>query len=275
MHVETPSGLSGTVRKLRGAEINLLSDRTAIRSGTVITDILKACWVSTDKLGPYAALDWQEILTCDRFFALVMIRMASYGSEFVFPTRCGESGRGGCGHRFDWAIDLKTDLLYYPLPDESRAKIKAGDNKFETEVMTDNGPIPVFFKLSNGRDEEKSSKLAARSKGKGKGRRNKAITTAIAQRITRLGDHTSTAAIASALDDIDFDEQLTMLEAMDECDGGFETKIDVQCEDEDCGNVYGVNLPFEGETFWTPRRSTRGSVSRTKPKRKARAIVSD
>ncbi|MCG8668478.1 MAG: hypothetical protein MI867_03625, partial [Pseudomonadales bacterium] len=70
----------------------------------------------------------------------------------------------------------------------------------------------------------------------------------------------------------DFDAQLDLLSRMDECDGGFDTAIEIECEM--CDNVYEINLPFEGEEFWTPRKSTRRSASPSrKTKRVARSMT--
>lgn len=278
MRVETPSGLIGTVRKLKGAEVNLLSDRRAVRQGTAVGDVLSACWNSTEDPGPYAGgeIDWNKALACDRFFTLVCIRMATYGSDFVFKTRCGETGRkeAGCGARFEWEIDLKRDLPYYELPEESREKIKAGDNRFETILETDDGEIPILFKLNTGADEIKAAKKARQRRKRQRGRAvDDAVTIAIAGRILKFGDLTRTDAISEALEAVDFDAQLALLDKMDESDGGFDTKIEIECPE--CGNVYEINLPFEGEGFWTPRKRSRKSASPTKKTGRVARTISE
>lgn len=272
MRVVTPSGLIGNVRKLKGAEINFLNDRKRVKAGTAMGDILAACWTSTEEIGPYEAIDWKKIVACDRFFALMCIRIASYGSEFVFKTRCGEGGRGGCGHSFEWEIDLATDLDFYDLPDESRAKLKAGNNRFETHMDTDDGPVEVIFRLLTGADEELAARIAAK---KSKDKRDHAgVTGAIARRIMKLGDLTKHSQIAAALEGIDFSEQLELLAKMDVVDGGFDTKIEIECEE--CENTYEIDLPFAGGEFWTPRKSTKKRVARaTKNEKRVKKTIAE
>lgn len=261
MEITTPSGLRGEVRKLRGSEVNILSDKKKARSGKATDEILQACWTETHDPGPYTFLEeggsvpWNKILVCDRFFTTVAIRIATYGPDFVFKTRCGESSRIGCGTSFEWEMNLKKDLPYYELPEESREAISKGSNLFEASVA---GKV-VHFRLPTGADEKRAIKLARQNQG------SESITNALASRIVEIEDVGKRFQdIDSFLQKTDFDLQLALLNDMDEHDGGFETSVEVQCPE--CDNVYEVNLPFGGAEFWTPRKSSPKSA----PKKKRR-----
>lgn len=264
MEITTPSGLRGEVRKLRGAEVNILSDRRAARSGKASDQLLAACWTKTLDAGPYPFISegedppWDRLLVCDRFFTTVAIRIETYGAEFAFKARCGESGRG-CGHQFTWEIDLRRDLPYYDLPEESRKVIAAGKNEFTAEL---DGRV-VTFHLPTGRDEKLAIKRASKNKDAG-------MTSILAGRIDSIeGIGDRFRDIDKFLGEVDFDLQLDLLADMDAVDGGFDTKIEIECPR--CDNVYEVDLPFGDAEFWTPRKSRERKTSRKKREAKTMA----
>lgn len=253
MEINCPSGLRGRIRKLRGAEANILADQRTAAQGATYDRILAAIWEETLDPGPYADIGvttgeapvpWGKILVADRFVTLVGARSATYGSSYFFPVLCGETGRGGCRHRFEWEIDLVTQLPLYDLPEESRAKIAAGNNSFETEIAGRR----VVFKLQTGDDEKKAGeKLATK--------RSEMMTTALAGRIISI-DGVERGKVEDFLKAMDLDHQLAMMGAFDAVDGGFETEIEIECPK--CLHVMDVTLPFEGQPFWLPRSRKAG-----------------
>ena len=268
MKVITPSGFAGEVRKLKGSEANILSDRKAARKGETYDKILRACWLTTDDPGPYENhgvasgsknVPWGRILVCDRFIALASIRAATYGSSYWFPVQCGESGGRGCGYQFEWEVDLESQVPVYPLPEESIAKIAAGDNKFETEL----DGTAIVFKLLTGADERRSGKVLRKA-------RTELFTTAIASRIVEV-EGKDRRAVKDWLDTLDLDVQLKLLAQFEAVDGGFETEIEVECTE--CDRIQGITIPFEGEAFWLPRSLRRqSSEAKDRPTRKARTM---
>lgn len=248
MEVITPSGLRGRVRKLRGTEANVLADRKLGRKGETFDRILEGCWVETIDPGPYdfepgtAKVPWSKVLVCDRFVTLVSIRIATYGSDFVFQAHCDDNGHG-CGARFEWEIDLVNDLPLYDLPEESRKKIEAKDNRFECEI---DGKRYVF-KLQTGADERRAGKGLA-------DRRDEMMTYAIESRIVEI-EGVEKRKIGDHLKSLDLDLQLQLLDAFEAVDGGFDTQIEIECPK--CDSVIDVQLPFEGAPFWLPRSRSR------------------
>ena len=276
MQITTPSGFSGVVRKLRGGEINILQDRKAARTGKSVDEVLTRCWVETIDPGPYpfdGPPDFGKVLQADRFHALVAIRVETYGPEFHFKVRCGESSpRGACGEQFEWTIDLLEDLQLYDLPEESVAKIKEGNNRFETELIDDDGnPRIVTFKLPVGADEVRLMKKQRKRKREGnRGGYDTSVTDSIADRIISISD-VPTREIGDFLEDLGFDRQMDLLDAMDLHNGGFETKIGVECTE--CGNIFDIDLPFGGEEFWTPRKRSTSNASPKRKERRARTMA--
>ncbi len=257
MKITTPSGFSGEVRKLKGSEANILSDRKAARKGETYDKILRACWLDTEDPGPYSnsgvsaeakSIPWGKILVCDRFVILAGIRSATYGSSYCFPVKCGESGRG-CGYPFEWEVDLETEVLLYPLPEESIQKIAAGNNRFETVL----DGTSIVFKLLTGTDERRAGKDIRKNK-------SEIFTTALASRIVEV-EGKDRRGIKSWLEGLDLDVQLELLGKFEDVDGGFETELEVECPD--CDRIQTITVPFEGEAFWLPRsRKRRSSEAR-------------
>jgi hypothetical protein len=260
MNVKCPSGLQGEVRKLKGAEANILADRKAAQKGEVYDRILSACWVKTTNAGPYSFVEegdkappWGKILVCDRFYALVAIRIATYGADYAFPVQCPATP---CRTKFDWEINLERDLEVYDLPEESVEKVASGSAVFETSV----GGELVRFKLMTGEDERRAGRIITKN-------RDQLMTTALSSRIVEVGDLSRTTEIDKFLKELDLDLQWDLLRAFEEVDGGVEQVIEIECPE--CSLQFEVTLPFEGEGFWIPstRKQAKSRRSTTKTAR--------
>lgn len=224
MEIVCPSGLAGEVRKLKGSEANILSDRKAAKKGETFDKILDSCWTATGDAGPYEAMGvstgagrvpWPKILVCDRFYALTCIRIATYGPAFIFPTQCKAAQ---CGARFEWEIDLAKDLPVLDLPEDSREAIATGSNRFQCEV----GGHAIHFKLQDGAGERKTGKRATKN-------RDQLMTVGLSSRILQVDEITRGREIDQWLKDTDMDLQFEMLRAFEAVDGGIEQAIEIEC----------------------------------------------
>lgn len=265
MYVKCPSGLTGEVRKLKGREANNLASRKLARRGETYDTILKGCWLSTNEPGPYESygvrsgdnsIPWGKILVCDRFYILTAIRIATYGPEYHFKSKCGEMDGSGCENQFWWSVNLEKDFDVYDLPNESIQKIITKDNRFETTV----DGVKYAFKLLTGDDERRSSKKLQES-------RDTLMTTALEARLIEIEGIDHRTKFASYLENLDLDIQLKLIEKFEEVDGGIDTDFEVECPR--CGNIYEAPVPFEGEAFWMPRsqKLRSGKKSRKSKKR--------
>lgn len=247
MNVRCPSGLTVEVRKLKGREGNVLADRRSARRGETFDKLLTNCTLRVTDPGIYnvaegGTLPWGKVLICDRFVALVAIRIATYGTDYIFKAHCDESD-SGCGKRFEWEINLETEMPLFDLPEESRIAVKDGRNRFETTA----GGRKVVFKLQRGEDEHKAAKRLADAGAT-------QMTTALATRIVEV-DGVEPRQIEKWLEDLDITEQLELLDRFDEVDGGFDTEVEIECPG--CDRVFKVNPPFGGADYWLPRRPSR------------------
>jgi hypothetical protein len=130
--VTLPSGMRGTIRSLRGKEINLFANMSNAKANATTLKILTNVWQETHEDGACyefaEGVEWGKVLQCDRFTALLYARVATWGAEYSFRLHCGS-----CRKRYDWSLDL-TELEMKPLPEASVETFKAG-NKFATTVL--------------------------------------------------------------------------------------------------------------------------------------------
>lgn len=248
IEVKCPSGLTGIVRGLKGREIDLFANQQEMRKRRVGTKILQACWIETTQVGPAyagmdpARIDWNKILTADRFYAALRVRMATYrrtddptrAAPYVFPHQCTDTG---CRRKFEWELELE-DLPVKPLPELSIATFVSG-NKFSTIVAGKR----VTYKLTTGADEGVA--LDARDRSP-----EKRATAALRSRVVAV-EGVEFEDTHAWIEDLDAGDAFDLISAMEREDGGVETDIDIECPH--CGNLMTVDLPL-GDAFWTPRR---------------------
>lgn len=295
--IECPSGLVGVIRNMKGVEFNLLSDRKGMRSGQSFDSILKNCWVRTEDAGRaypdhmLAPVRWSQMLSADRFFALIQIRAATWGSKYEFVLPCPE-----CGERVKDSVDV-SDLAVNRIPDQSCAAFREGNNRFELWVPDPAGLAPpsefepallaakrhadgdwpdgmprpdrgwaIAVKLLDGVAEVAGAKEARR-------RPEARVTVALKHRMVDVlheqlsGDR---GAVERWVEALDGEALFDVFDAAEEVDGGIETEWEgFECAS--CGCDDPVELPFDLD-FWMPRkRRKKGSSGRrrrrSRPKR--------
>lgn len=235
--ITLPSGLRGTIRGLKVAEERILSDRRAAKSGEVVDNLLRTCWEKTTDPGPYqftGAPDWGQVLTGDRFVAVLALRTATYGPDFDFQVHCE-----ACGERFGWRVKLP-ELPVKALTEEARARF-VGGNRFTHDL---HGTL-VTFQLLTGDAERRLQRLT-------KGQDNP-ISAVLAFRIVEIQgveEHRKGAW----LKDLPMRDATALLGAFDDQDCGVDTDIDVECRH--CGAPQDIKLPFD-QGFWMPVKKRR------------------
>lgn len=242
--VVCPSGFAGMVRGWKTKEANILGSRKSARSYTTFDKIISACWLETTDPGPYkfqnGVVDWGKVLLCDRFWVLLRQRAATYGDGYEFDTQCQD--RGLCGKKIEWECNL-SELPFKELPEESRAKIAAGDNSFECELM--HGEMAgrkVMFHLQTGHHEVRGAKML-------EGQDTRIVVAALASRIDSI-ESVQKGDLIRTLDDLEMGDLMNLMNQFDEADGGVETTIEIECPH--CGLLQDVELPL-GRAFFLPR----------------------
>jgi hypothetical protein len=236
--ITTPSGLSGRIRGLKVREERILADRKLARSGSQVDELLKACWLETLEVGPYgfpleSPVNWDKVLVGDRFFALLKIRVLTYGPDYAFTLTCE---RPACRSNIDWELSL--DDLPVRLLNDSLREAFLGGNRLETR-LPDAG-CTVWFKLMTGADERR---LSQQRKGN-----DKVLSALVAARVVEV-EGVEERKRRAFLEDLSMRDANHLLEAFDEHDCGVETSLEVECQA--CGAQMQVELPFD-RTFLMP-----------------------
>lgn len=250
--ITCPSGLTGRIRGMKAREERILADRKLARSGGQIEQILAACWEETIDPGPYdfgeQTIDWSKVLQGDRFYALLQIRILSYGAEYAFAVSCENRS---CRARIEWELNLN-DLPARALSDESQASFLAG-NRFETTLPDANRR--VTFRLLTGADEHRMVSLR-------KAASDRPITTMLAFRLDSI-DGVEPRDKARFIEDLAMSDVAFLLGEFDRVDCGIDTEIQVECPE--CLSVQTVELPFERGFFLPTKRTDRAPTASSRP----------
>jgi len=252
--VECPSGLAGRVSHLAAGKAGVLGDARAMRSGKAAEAILRACWLETLELGPYTfertAVDWTRVLAADRIFALLMIRVATYGETEELDVRCPQ-----CGNKFVWDLPL-LELPVRPIPEASRVAIASGRNRFEAKLSDGRR---VFFKLMEGRDQLRALE-AIQSQG------DDLVVAAMKARVLEIEEVAKGEATERFIADLSMGEIEDLLEKMDSADGGIETAFDVYCPT--CGAEWEIDLPLDLQRMFVPKKPSERRRARARRARR-------
>lgn len=250
--ITCPSGLVGRIRGMKAREERVLADRKLARSGAQLEQILAACWEETIDPGPYTfgeqPIDWGKVLQGDRFFAMLQIRVLSYGGDYAFSVPCENRG---CRVRIEWGLDLR-DLPVRALSGESRAAFLNG-NRFET-VLPDAGR-KVVFRLLTGADERR---MAALRRAAGE----RPITTLLGFRLDSIDD-VEPRDKQRFIEDLGMADVTFLLGEFDRVDCGVDTEIEVECPE--CFGTTRVELPFEKGFLLPERKRTEPALTTSSP----------
>ncbi|RUO91496.1 hypothetical protein D7Y11_19690 [Corallococcus sp. AB018] len=234
--ISCPSGLTGRIRGMKVREERVLADRKLAKSGGQVDELLSACWEEILEAGPYAfadgQVDWGRVLQGDRFFALLQVRVLTYGPEYVFAVPCQNAA---CRSRIDWELDL-TQLPVRALANDSRAAFMAG-NRFET-TLPDSGKR-VRFRLLTGEDERRLPQLQRAAP-------EKLLSSVLAYRVLDI-DGVDARDKRRFLEDLTLRDADYLVDEFDRVDCGVDTTLEVECPE--CFLRQEVELPFDRGFF--------------------------
>jgi len=245
MHELTcPSGLRGVLRGMKVKDEQLFADQKLIKSGQLITRLLEMCWMQTNDPGPYdvsgsaGKVFWGPALSSDRTFAIIQLRIASYGPEYEFRVTCSS-----CRHHYAWGVNL-AELNVLPVSDLGRQCAKTST---PVPITLRDGRIAKCRPLT-GDDEQFFNSL-------GPDEESKMLTNHLSRRIVELDGKTAWFDIVSLVEDMESAVADGLWDATDELEGGVETTFDVECPK--CHNLQAVVLPFEAGFFSSRKRFAR------------------
>lgn len=247
IEVTCPSGLQVRMRGMKVKDEQLFANRKLAQSGRIISELLRACYEETVSPGPYAfdgAPIWDQVLSSDRTYLLVQIRVASYGAEYEFRVTCD-----ACKHMYGWAIDLN-DMDVIPVSEAGLHHAKTGES---LPVTLPDGLV-VQCRLLTGDDEMFIANLGFKDE-------HKVLTYSLARRIVSLNGKDRFKSIMSELEELPAIAGDDLWNQTDDLEGGVETGFDVECPK--CGSPQQVTLPFEAGFFSTKKRFVRSKTKKT------------
>ncbi len=252
MRTETialPSGAAITLRQISLKEENYLAGALRSRRANqdkVLVDVVNRCCQGFEEPGPYpwaeggGKVNWQEMLQGDLIAAMIGLRKLSYreGKDYEIDVKCPNRV---CNHKFGYIIDLDKDLFFQKLSEESARKLRE-DETFTVKI----GGKTVHFKLGYVKDDQFHEKLEKRFPGRG-------MATMLRTQIVRI-DEVDSKDMMNWLDGegngpyegLLADDAEDMREAFFAVDCGVDTEVEVECSRSACGNVFNMDLPFEG-----------------------------
>lgn len=237
-NIECPSGLAIEVRGLTGREGKILTDKQAAKNGTTMDKILESCLVSiidpglcykTDAEGKFPL---ENLILGDRFYALLQIRILTYGPQYEFQIKCED-----CDAKTNVTVDLN-DLPVRKLAPEDRNTFLNG-NRFEATIPSSGKKC--YFRIPTSADEKRAIKAL---KGE-----SQEVVTALNLRVSEV-EGVDPFQKKRYLEDLPMADFTNLFAQFDEHDCGVTTEVTVICNH--CESEQDIRLPFDRQ-FWMPK----------------------
>lgn len=216
------------IRAMTAREEDILTSRSLIKNGTVITELIKSCLI--DK-----RIDPNEFLLGDRNAVMVALRITGYGSDYAAELACP-----ACGERSKQNFNLG-DL---PLKELAKEPVAPGSNVFEAEI---NENMSIRYRYMTGFDEREMSKENDRKKKAGLASDN-LVTQRYKYQIVAVNDITDKTKLQMFTQRMPTSVSRSLRKAMDTGEPGIEMKQYITCPS--CMEESEVNMPLGASFFW-------------------------
>ena len=255
--VTFPSGLVGEIRELGIEEENVFTNPKLARNAKALHRVFKNCWEKTVEPSIYefgeSGFQPGKLLQGDGIVYLALLRIESYGPEFLFDVNCPI-----CGEKIPWEVDLKGYLEenIQWLPDDSKRIIR--DEKGIFKCTLPRCGKEISFRLLTLRDELAFPRVRRESGDK----MSSAVLDMAIAKIEGIEDDKARRiflGLEPMPDGWTGEKQITSGDAnyfrqeLESVNCGLETNFGVECTTH--GEVT-VELPFRGD-FLLPRRRRR------------------
>lgn len=231
---DTPSSGEVYLRPMTGQEETILSTVRFMRGGKGIEMIFRNC-LQNKTINP------EKLLSVDRTYLLIYLRGISYGNLYEVSVKCPD-----CGNQFDYDIDLNLPVEYCK-------------DDFDSNCLTKVLPSSkMYFKyrLQNGADETEITAYKER-----KSRFTNSIDDSFLFKASTLIEEigndtariTSQRGIQSLLERLPVVDVNFIRNAINDPPFGVNTEVNIVCNN--CGNEFGVELPYEANFFF-PKEKT-------------------
>ena len=217
------------IKSMTAKEEDILTSRSLIKKGTVITHLLRSCIV--DK-----TIDPDEMLTGDRNAIMTAIRILGYGHDYRVEVECPV-----CSERSKQAFNL-TEL---PIKRLKISPVAEGANLFDFELPVTQKK--VRFKFLTGADEAELAVMQERKKKMGQ-RSENLVTQRLNFSIQSIDGITDKTKISMFCRNMPARDSLELRRHIDNNEPGVEMKSWMDCPS--CLEHSEVRLPLGASFFW-------------------------
>ena len=220
------------IKAMTAREEDILMNRTLVKKGTVITELIKSCIM--DK-----SIDVNSMISGDRNALMVAVRITGYGASYVSKATCPE-----CDTQQDWTVDLE-NLPIRELDLEKLHQAAPGQNAFE--VMLPVSKKVVVFKFLTGKEEERILQDLEARKKKGIIQDN-LVTTKLMNSIISIDGNTERGFINQFCQFMPARDSLELRRVMDDNEPSIDMSAEFKCIS--CGHEEVTTVPIGPSFFW-------------------------
>jgi hypothetical protein len=217
------------IRAMTAREEDILTSRSLIKKGTVITHLIKSCLVNK-------TINVNEMIVGDRNAIMTALRVTGYGSEYSVEVDCPT-----CGEKSKQDFQL-TEL---PIKRLGIDPVAEGANLFELKL-----PITkktVHFRFMTGEDESQLTIQMERAKKQGASGEN-LVTTRLKHQIVAVEGIKDRSKINIFIGNMPARDSLALRKHIDKNEPGLDMKAWMDCPS--CMESTEVRLPMGASFFW-------------------------
>lgn len=230
---DSSTGLYGKetldIRSMTAREEDILTSRTLIKKGTVITELIKSCLI--DK-----TINVDEMISGDRNALMTALRITGYGADYTVQVDCPECG----------ATNKQTFMLTdLPIKRLEINPVAEGSNIFEFELPVTKKKVQ--FRFLTGKDETEMNTIAERQKKQGL-KSDNLVTSRLNFSVVAVDGVTDKSKVGMFIKNMPARDSLALRKHIDSNEPGIEMKSWMQCDS--CDEHSEVNLPIGASFFW-------------------------
>jgi hypothetical protein len=217
------------IRAMTAREEDILTSRSLIKKGTVITELIKSCLIDR-------RIQVQDMLAGDRNAVMISLRVTGYGADYNVEIDCPK-----CNNKTKHEFDLGS----LPIKRLGIEPIAPGQNVFEFKLPVTKKT--VHFKFLTGRDEEEINTIQERTKKQG-AQADNLVTTRLQYSIVAIEGKTDRSSINGFIRNMPARDSMSLRKFIDSHEPGIDMKGEFDCSS--CNEVSEVRIPLGASFFW-------------------------
>jgi len=224
------------LKPMTAREEDILMNRTLVRKGTVVTELIKSCMIDKN-------IDVNSMISGDRNALMIAVRITGYGADYAPKVTCP-----ACESQQDFSVNLES----LPVKELDLSKLKQiaiGQNAFEYTLPL--SKKTVIFKFLTGKEEERILQDIEAKRKKGIVQEN-LVTTKLMNSIIAIEGNTERGFINQFCQHMPARDSLALRKVLDESEPGVDMSSDFVCNS--CGHTEVLTVPLGPSFFWPNAR---------------------